>query len=52
MSKKIARWARLVREIAGAAIALIKVIQLILELVNKAANCNVRELQTQISIAR
>jgi hypothetical protein len=52
MRKNIATWARLVREIAGAAIALLKVIKLILEIVNKAANCNVRKLQTQIPFTR
>jgi hypothetical protein len=41
MSKKIARWAHLVREIAGGLVAVLKVIKLIVELMDKGANCNV-----------
>lgn len=41
MSNKIARWAHLVHEIAGGLVAVSEVIKLIVELVNKGANCNV-----------
>ena len=54
MSKHIARWARLVRIVAGALLAVIKVIEAIVDLLNKGANCNVshhRKLQIQISIS-
>ena len=52
MSKKFARRARLVREIAQVLLALLQAIELVVEIVNKAANCNVRKLQIQVSIAR
>jgi hypothetical protein len=52
MMLKIARWARLVRDIAGAIIALEKAVKLFVEIVNLAANCDDRKLRTQISIAR
>jgi hypothetical protein len=49
MSKKhIARVARLVRKVAEFLVPVITVIKLIVELVDKAANCNARKLQIQI----
>ncbi len=41
MSKKLARWARVVREITGALVAILKVIKLVVDLMNNGANCNV-----------
>lgn len=52
MRKKFARRARLVREIAEFLMPILKVIKLIVEIVNKAANCDDRKLQIQISVAR
>jgi hypothetical protein len=52
MGKKIARWARLVRDIAGAAVALLKVIKAIVEIVNLAANCNAQKLRVQVPVSR
>ncbi len=48
MRNQIARWARLVRIVAGALLAVLKVIEVIVDLLNKGANCNAsyyRELQ-------
>lgn len=52
MIEKIASWARLVRDVCGAIIALHKVISLIIDFVNMAANCDARKLKIQISFAR
>lgn len=52
MRKKFARKARLVREIAKTLVAVLMVIKLIVEIVYKAANCNARKLQAQVSVAR
>ena len=52
MSKRIARVARLVRKVAEFLVPVITVIKLIVELVNKAANCNARKLQIQIPLSR
>ena len=53
MSKKelFARAASLVRKIAVFLVPVLTVIKLVVEIVNKAANCN-GKLQIQISIAR
>lgn len=51
MRKRIARWARLVRDIFGAAVAILMVIKLIVEIVNKAANCDVRKLPIEVSFS-
>lgn len=51
MRKKIARWARLVQIVAGALLAVIQVIEVIVDLLHKGANCNApgnRELPIQI----
>lgn len=48
MRKKFARGARLVGEIAKVLIPVLTVVQLIVEIINKAANCNVRKLHPQI----
>jgi hypothetical protein len=50
MGKKIARWARLVRDISGAAVAILTVIKLIVEIADKAANCNVRTFVGKLPI--
>ena len=52
MSKRIARVARLVHKVAEFLVPVITVIKLIVELVNKAANCNARKLQIQIPGSR
>jgi hypothetical protein len=52
MMQNIARWARLVRDIAGAIIACEKAVKLFVEIVNLAANCDDRKLRIQISVAR
>jgi hypothetical protein len=52
MSKRIARVARLVRKVAEFLVPVFTVIKLIVELVNKAANCNARKLQIQIPLSR
>ena len=51
MSKKIARMAHLVREIAGFLIPVLTVIRLLIEIADKVANCNAHQLQPQISHA-
>ncbi len=51
MSEFLAHVARLVREIAEFLVPVLTVIKLIVEIVNKAANCN-GKLQIQISGAR
>lgn len=48
MRNKIIRRARLVREIAGAAIAVIKLLQVIVEIVIQAANCDAYQLPQQV----
>ena len=45
MMLKIARWARLVRDLAGAIIACEQAVKLFLEIVNRTANCDDRELR-------
>jgi hypothetical protein len=52
MRKKFARAVCLVHKIAEFLVPVITVVKLIVEIVNKAANCNDRKLQIQISIAR
>ncbi|MFT4275300.1 MAG: hypothetical protein QM576_02990 [Rhodopseudomonas sp.] len=52
MIEKIASWARLVRDVCGALIALHHLIVMIIEIVNKAANCDDRKLQNQVRISR
>ena len=53
MSKKrFARMARLVREIAKFLVPVLTVVRLLIEIVNKAANCNADKLQIQVSVAR
>jgi hypothetical protein len=53
MSKKrIARAARLVRKTAEFLVPVLTVVKLIVDLVSKAANCNDRKLQIQVSDAR
>jgi hypothetical protein len=52
MMQNIARWARLVRDIAGAIIACEQAVKLFLEIVNRAANCDDRELRVQIQVSR
>src|SRR3954451_9756222 len=49
MSKNIANWAHLIRDVALALIALILLFEVIVEIASKIANCNVRKLQVQIS---
>ena len=51
MSKFFARAARLVRKIAVYLVPVLTVIELIIEIANKAANCN-GKLQIQVSDAR
>jgi hypothetical protein len=51
MSTFLARAARLVRKIAVYLVPVLTVIKLIIEIVNKAANCN-GKLQIQVSDAR
>lgn len=53
MRKNIANWARLVQIVAGALLAVIRLIEAFVDLLNKVANCNAardRKLQIQISI--
>jgi hypothetical protein len=52
MSKKIARVVRLVRKVAEFLVPVFTVIKLIVELVNKAANCSAGKLQIQIPGSR
>jgi hypothetical protein len=52
MRKNIANWAHLIRDVALAVAAILKAVELIVEIVNKIANCNVRKLQIQISESR
>ena len=48
MMQNIARWARLVRDLAGAIIACEQAVRLFLEIVNRAANCDDPELRIQV----
>jgi hypothetical protein len=50
--KKLARAARFIRRIAELLVPVLMVVKLLVEIANKAANCNDRELQIQISVAR
>lgn len=52
MSKKIARVARLIRGIAVVLIPLLEVIKLLIEIANKAANCNAHQFQLEVSEPR
>jgi hypothetical protein len=51
MRKLLARAARLVRKVSEFLIPVLTVIKLFVELLNKAANCNDRKLQFQVSNA-
>jgi len=51
MSKKFARRARLIREILGVLTAAGRFVKLILEILDKAANCDDRKLYPQIQVA-
>jgi hypothetical protein len=51
MRRFFARVARLVRKIADFLVPGLTVIKLIVEIVNKAANCNAPKLQIQVSVA-
>ncbi len=51
MMQNIARWARLVRDLAGAIIACEQALRLFLEIVNRAANCDDRELPIQVPVS-
>lgn len=46
MRKMIARMARLIREIAVFLVPVLTVIKLLIEIADKAANCNALELRT------
>ncbi|WP_157644501.1 hypothetical protein [Bradyrhizobium sp. WSM2793] len=48
MSKFIARMARLIREIAVFLVPVLTVIKLLIEIADKAANCNALKLRTQV----
>ena len=53
MSKKgLARAARFIRRIAEFLVPVLTVVKLLVEIANKAANCNDPKLQIQVSIAR
>ncbi|MBV9560794.1 MAG: hypothetical protein JOY90_10110 [Bradyrhizobium sp.] len=45
MRKNIARMARLIREIAAFLVPVLTVIKLLIEIADKAANCNAHELR-------
>jgi hypothetical protein len=47
-----ARAACLVRKIAEFLVPVLTLIKLVVEIVNRAANCNDRQLQIQVSVAR
>jgi hypothetical protein len=48
MRRKKRKMARLVHEIGAILILALQVLKLIIEIVNKVANCNARKLQIQI----
>jgi hypothetical protein len=50
--RNVARKARLVGDIGQVLIAILQVIKLVVEIVNKAANCHAGKLQIQIPDAR
>jgi hypothetical protein len=52
MSKKFARRARLIREIAQICVAILQAAKLLIEFLSKTANCHVRELSAQVPSAR
>jgi hypothetical protein len=52
MRKFFARVATLTRKIAEFLVPVLTVIKLLIEIVGKVANCNDRELQIKISVAR
>ncbi|WP_210421686.1 hypothetical protein [Tardiphaga sp. OK246] len=52
MSKQFARMVTLIREIAKFLVPVLTVIKLLIEIVNKVANCNARKLSIQVSNTR
>lgn len=52
MSKKFARRARLVREILRLCTAFARLLYVVLEILNKAANCDAGELHIQVQVTR
>lgn len=48
MRKNIARMARLIREIAGVLVPVLTVIKLLIDIADKAANCNASQLQARV----
>ena len=51
MRKFFARVATLVRDVVAYLVPVLTVIKLIIEIADKVANCNDRELQVQVSVA-
>jgi hypothetical protein len=52
MSKRFARRARLVREILRLATTAMRFVRVVLEILDKAANCDARKLPIQVQAAR
>jgi hypothetical protein len=52
MRKFLARMATLTREIAEWLIPVLTVVNLLIEIVGKVANCHDRQLRVQVSVAR
>jgi hypothetical protein len=50
MRKNIARWAHLVQIVGGALLAVLKVIEVVIDLLNKGANCNVSSPHPQLRV--
>lgn len=51
MSKKFARRARLIREVLRVATIALRFVKLVLEVLDKAANCDARKLRLQVQVA-
>ena len=52
MRKKIAHAARLVRDVSLALYSVLRVVELVIDIVNKTANYHDRKLQIQVHVAR
>lgn len=52
MRKKIAHAARLVRDVSLALYSVLRVVELVIDIVNKAANYHDRKLRIQVHCAR
>lgn len=52
MTKKFARRARLIQVILQVLTVALRLVKVVLEILDKVANCDARKLQTQLSVPR